>query len=323
MDKCLDCRSAGRRAAGFTLVELLVVLALIGILIALLNESVRERQKQNQQAIFTEVGAIASAQQQFRDQDLDGDGADDYGSLAELGDAGLIGMEVADGMHAGYGLALATQPPPDPAYDLTVVPESPYTGVLRFYVDQTRIIRRAEEGMPGADDDPVEAGEECDRPLTLEQVQANVQLKVAAIRAIGRSITLSMGVDENAALNDAAGLVNDNPDLLPLSAAALDTNGDDAAEIEELLQADLLTIAGLLADEIGMGSGEAVGNDDELDVVLMDFQDRLSEHLQLELDNASGRVPLADIDLDPVPVWRLILSTAFQNVIYRDSFESQ
>lgn len=53
---------------------------------------------------------VAAAQNLFRDGDMDGDGVEDYGTLDELAEVGLIDHELAFGVARGWQLELRTSP---------------------------------------------------------------------------------------------------------------------------------------------------------------------------------------------------------------------
>lgn len=76
------------RKAGFTLIELMVVVAIIAILMAILIPGLlRAKMAANETSAIGTIKTITSAQEQFRSAaiiDVDGDGAGEYGYLTEL-----------------------------------------------------------------------------------------------------------------------------------------------------------------------------------------------------------------------------------------------
>jgi type IV pilus assembly protein PilA len=63
---------------------------------------VEARKNGNETRAIGALGRIAAAQAIFREGDKEGDGNLDYGTLAELGEAGLIDAVLATGMKDGY-----------------------------------------------------------------------------------------------------------------------------------------------------------------------------------------------------------------------------
>ncbi len=87
--------------AGAVLTTALCVVAAI-VAAVTVPTGVRLQLGANEAAAIEALRALARAQQRFREEDLDRDGEQDYGELAELAAAGLIGADLASGVQQGY-----------------------------------------------------------------------------------------------------------------------------------------------------------------------------------------------------------------------------
>ena len=88
---------------GCFLVGLVIVLGVVLAVLSLPTLKEGNRRSTEREAIRA-LRAIEKAQRTFRDQDSEGDGKRDFGTLAELGRAGLIGPDLASGVLRGYRL---------------------------------------------------------------------------------------------------------------------------------------------------------------------------------------------------------------------------
>lgn len=278
-----------RAQAGFTGIELLVVLAVMGTAGALLMPGVGQvRAKQNQVAALAGIEQIALAQQLFRTSDMDGDLVDDYGTLAELGSLGLLPPGIAGGAAGGYAYSL--QVSLFPSYEAIAQPLTPNMGVLRFFVDETGVVRFTATGTPGPASPVLPPGGECETPLTVERATYQGVLDFAARQRVRLADALGGGGHLPAAIDLVlSGVVVD--ELL----LALDADADDAISPDEVLASDLLAVAQQVADGLGIPPGPVLGADADLAAILADYQASVSSELELAIDAPQPPVPLTDL----------------------------
>jgi hypothetical protein len=107
-----------RRAALLASGIVLPVLAAIGI-----PNLIEARKHGNEAQAARVLQGLSVIQQEFRERDLEGDGNQDYGSFAELVEAGLIEPELSTGTMAGY--VFEVQPAPATAEFLWMAVANP------------------------------------------------------------------------------------------------------------------------------------------------------------------------------------------------------
>jgi prepilin-type N-terminal cleavage/methylation domain-containing protein len=303
-------------SSGFTLIELLVVIAIIGILIALLLPAAQKaREAARQSRAHEGVVEIGLAQTQFRD----GAGQGSFGSLVELVDAGLLDPDYADGKKDGYEFVVTTTPPPDPTFKVTATPCDPVLGTLRFFNDQTLVVRFRAFGEPGPDDPQVRPGDELTLPPTVDRVRASLELESMARTAIVQALQLGDG-----SVRQAAEFVQERPEVM---LAIFDhyfeqpvTGGPPVIDPDALLHTDILALARSLAADID--DGPPIGDDAALRAVLTTFQGRWHARLMLEPDETLPEAPAADVEDEPGAVWRLMLEAVCAFLVFADSYES-
>ena len=149
-----------RQLRGFTLIELMIVIAIIAIIAAIAIPNLIEARKgSNEAAAIGSLRAIATAQAMYRDRDKDGNGINDYAvpdsgifqTPTQLGAVGLIDQNLASGTKQGYNFyvrAVSDQLPAawDPRNEFFVIAVPVAfgkSGDRLFYLDQTGVIRFA------------------------------------------------------------------------------------------------------------------------------------------------------------------------------------
>lgn len=101
---------------GCLLVGVFLLLAVVGAVLAL--PTLREgSQRSTEREAVRALREIEEAQRKFRNEDLDGDGRPNFGSLGQLARAGLIGPDLASGVLRGFRLeAQPSQTEPEEAW---------------------------------------------------------------------------------------------------------------------------------------------------------------------------------------------------------------
>lgn len=108
----------------------------------------------NEAAAIGALKKIAAAQGRFREQDLDGDGARDFGTLAELGQADLIDEVLAFGTKQGYRFEVLVPAGEPGGWFLAVAYPVKHgeTGWRSYAVREDGRVMRSEERIPLAPD---------------------------------------------------------------------------------------------------------------------------------------------------------------------------
>jgi len=94
-----------RKERGFTLIELMIVLAIISIIAAIGIPSMLQARKQgNEASAIAALKQIATAETIFRERDSENDGNLDFGMLSELKTTTLMDFVVGSGTKQGYSI---------------------------------------------------------------------------------------------------------------------------------------------------------------------------------------------------------------------------
>lgn len=305
-----------RLLAGYTYIELLVVIAITGSASALLLPAVQQfRVPENQTEAHATVVAIGQAQVLYQASA----GAGSYGSLQDLVAFGLIHPELAGGLRRGYSFTVQTTPSPTPTFSAVAQPLSAMTGTLRFYIDQTQVVRVSSVGTPGPSDPVLAPGGQTAVPPTVAGVRAQLELESLSRTAAVQALQTGPG----ATLAEAAALLEARPELL---VAILNqfvepgsSGGPATIDAERLLDGDLLDLARALA--AGLGPSPEIGDDQALRAVLGNFQQALRERLQTSSSEALPPAPANTLDDSPEAVWRVMLESVCAFLLFADGFE--
>lgn len=285
-----------RRQAGFTLVELVIVVAIVAVIVAVAIPNLLEARKSaNEASAISSLRTLVTSQALFRDTDPDGDGLADYATLTELETLSLIDSVLASGTKSGYLFVLTPTVNPPFAWNATADPGSPRTGTRHFFVDESGVIHWSDSAQAGAADPPLN-GEGPPVP-TPEQQAAEVERHQQASFTVQELDELITG----SAIDAARQLVGD-PANVQTILVGLDEDESQQLEMSEVLDADLLSLArSLIPALVGSDQGPAIGNDADLILVYEAYYQFLHTHLELGMWNEDPppAIELALLNGDP------------------------
>ncbi|RMG18302.1 MAG: hypothetical protein D6731_02335 [Planctomycetota bacterium] len=136
-------------AVGWVLVALACVAAIIAAS-AVSDGAAKLRRGTDEREVVAELRRLAEAQQRFQERDPDGDGRPDFGTLAELGQAGLIGPDLASGLAHRFVFQVGVSvTAPEERWLAIASPMDPDPNQSRYYaVNHTGAVYRSYAAIP-------------------------------------------------------------------------------------------------------------------------------------------------------------------------------
>jgi prepilin-type N-terminal cleavage/methylation domain-containing protein len=263
-------------SSGFTVVELLVVIAILAVLVGMLVPAVQvARHADNESEAARTLRQIAVAQEAFRAEDGDGDGAPDYAaSIDELIHFGYIDG-LGAGVKWGYQFEMVagpgtTFPGGDTLFHWDAVGRAAVaqrSGILSFIADETGVILTAA----------------C--PPGFQPFLVNGRVRCIPTPAPAGPLGHTMSV----AVMDAANFISGGaalpaakdalPALVDRILTEFDADGDLHVSYQEMLSADILAMARRIASVQGGETRVSAGlaADDLLRFILDRFMARLRQ----------------------------------------------
>jgi len=266
---------------GFTPVELSIVIAIIGVIAALVQPGMREaRKSENEAKANTNLKALYVAEKGVLQE------KDRYSTdISKLGFS--PDLKSRTGSVNGYTYELTSTDPLTNWQAVACPAVANRSGGLCFRVDQTGVITPL--CPPGQKFDPVSG--KC--------VSDETSLDALGLDAVKSVNDLSMGF----ALPMAQTFLT-SPTLVQNILRKLDANGDGLLSFDELLNADILALARSVQPGLGGGGGgggQPGGPDTALRVILRGYLDGLKMNLALGAGNETppAAVSLVNLSGDP------------------------
>ncbi|HVY60359.1 MAG TPA: prepilin-type N-terminal cleavage/methylation domain-containing protein [Planctomycetota bacterium] len=149
-----------KKSAGFTLIELMIVIAIIAIIAAIAIPNLIEARKgSNEAAAIGALRTLTTAQALFREGDKDKDTVLNYSSALGTGTGTLSGTGLIDGVFGsgtkqGYVFKIITAD--NFTWSATASPASPTkSGDRYFFVDESGVIRFATAAAASSTDSAI------------------------------------------------------------------------------------------------------------------------------------------------------------------------
>ncbi len=266
---------------GFTLIELMIVIQIIGILAAIaLPNFVKFQARSKQSEAKVNMRAVFTAQKAFFQE------KDRFSPY--IGDVGFSPEDdpnLKTGMAGGYLFELTTASDGQSWQAVACPAALNRTGSVCYSTNQTGVITPF--CPPGQTYDPTQ--EIC--------VSDETALDAISRNAVNSANNLSNGL----ALPMAETSLMSSPSIIQTVLNELDSNGDGKISIDEVLNADLLKIARVVAPGLG-GGGQPVGDDTVLQKITANYLQALKANLALGVGNADAPplLPLSGLPGDPV-----------------------
>jgi prepilin-type N-terminal cleavage/methylation domain-containing protein len=149
VDSFRERQRAMRKEQGFSLIELLIVVVIIGVILALAIPGLQRARRYAQagsaiQSLRTITTAENLYERRFRV----------YASLADLAPEGTVDVNLGNGSKSGYSFTV-TLPPDAKGFTCNADPQFDPTTAEYFFVDETAVIRHNEGAPADANSEPI------------------------------------------------------------------------------------------------------------------------------------------------------------------------
>ena len=138
-----------RRERGFTIIEILVVVAILGVLTAIAIPGLRRaRQNADRASAVQSMRTLATAQYLFYSK------SNSYGDLGELGANTVIDSVLASGIKSNYKFTVSA-PEGTKTFSITATPVDDPAVLTHYFVDETTVIRFNVGAPADSSSDPI------------------------------------------------------------------------------------------------------------------------------------------------------------------------